>query len=373
MPIETLLVMLTAALQMRFSRLLAVLVLGLLWCKGGRLEAQVVTNPSFEGTAGAGQVPPGWSLCSGTPDIQVISGTGNGIYAINTPPTHGNTYMGMVTRQNGWTESMSQLLPSPLQAGTAYSGSIDIYTSNLHSNWVDRGRLEFWGGFSSCQYSQLLWSSGQINNFHFFQTYPVSFTPSASYTHFTILNVNITGSDLSYNCFDNLVLSPSYTPMSLSGNTNDATCAGITDGYIILTVTGGAPPYTFSWTGPGGFTSSSQNIYNLSTGTYSVTVTDALGNSATGSWFIDLGSPAVGPMDTCIWLGGYSNDWFHICNWSNDYLPDAGCHVRIPGSTPHQPWIVGDTGRCKSIEINVFSGAELTIDKANAGYLKEGP
>ncbi len=52
------------------------------------------------------------------------------------------------------------------------------------------------------------------------------------------------------------------------------------DGRISLTVMGGVAPYSYTWSGPNGFTSTEQNIYNLTTGLYSVTVSDALCGNA---------------------------------------------------------------------------------------------
>ena len=47
------------------------------------------------------------------------------------------------------------------------------------------------------------------------------------------------------------------------------------DGSIeLLNVTGGLRPYVFSWIGPNGFASSSEDIFNLENGTYTLTVTD---------------------------------------------------------------------------------------------------
>ncbi len=57
-------------------------------------------------------------------------------------------------------------------------------------------------------------------------------------------------------------------------------CAGGSNGSINLTVAGGNPAYTFSWTGPGGFTATTEDITNLAAGAYAVTITDA--NSCTG-------------------------------------------------------------------------------------------
>jgi gliding motility-associated-like protein len=52
-------------------------------------------------------------------------------------------------------------------------------------------------------------------------------------------------------------------------------CNGNTNGTINITRTGGIPAFTFAWTGPSGFTSSSEDITGLRAGTYNLTVTDA--------------------------------------------------------------------------------------------------
>ena len=56
---------------------------------------------------------------------------------------------------------------------------------------------------------------------------------------------------------------------------NNMSCNGICDGSIDIDVAGG--PFTYSWTGPGGFTDTTQDINNLCAGTYIVEVTDATG------------------------------------------------------------------------------------------------
>ncbi|MEM7104478.1 MAG: Ig-like domain-containing protein, partial [Bacteroidota bacterium] len=61
----------------------------------------------------------------------------------------------------------------------------------------------------------------------------------------------------------------------------NVTCNGATDGSIALDLTGGCEPYTYSWTGPGGFTSTSEDLSGLGAGTYNVTVTDDNGCSLT--------------------------------------------------------------------------------------------
>lgn len=56
---------------------------------------------------------------------------------------------------------------------------------------------------------------------------------------------------------------------------NDVTCFNADNGSINITVTGGTGNYTYNWTRNGGFHSSTEDISNLSPGTYVVTVTDA--------------------------------------------------------------------------------------------------
>ncbi|MBN1132523.1 MAG: gliding motility-associated C-terminal domain-containing protein [Bacteroidales bacterium] len=55
---------------------------------------------------------------------------------------------------------------------------------------------------------------------------------------------------------------------------NNISCNGFSDGTIDVTVSGGTPPYDFSWTGPSGFTATTGDISNLSPGDYELTITD---------------------------------------------------------------------------------------------------
>ncbi|MEZ2443390.1 gliding motility-associated C-terminal domain-containing protein [Chitinophaga sp. RCC_12] len=61
---------------------------------------------------------------------------------------------------------------------------------------------------------------------------------------------------------------------------NNITCNGANDGAARVTPSGGTAPYTYSWSPGGG---STQTVSNLSPGTYTTTVTDANGCTATSS------------------------------------------------------------------------------------------
>jgi large repetitive protein len=51
-------------------------------------------------------------------------------------------------------------------------------------------------------------------------------------------------------------------------------CFGSSDASINVNVSGGTSPYTYSWTGPGSYTSSSKDIALLGAGVYNLTITD---------------------------------------------------------------------------------------------------
>ena len=52
------------------------------------------------------------------------------------------------------------------------------------------------------------------------------------------------------------------------------TLVGASTGEIDLTVSGGVAPFVYTWSGPGGFSSTDEDLTGLSSGTYTVTVTD---------------------------------------------------------------------------------------------------
>lgn len=67
------------------------------------------------------------------------------------------------------------------------------------------------------------------------------------------------------------------TVLNLTATITPATCPAFNDGAIGLIVSGGTAAYTYTWTGPGAFTSNLANISGLIAGGYSITITDANG------------------------------------------------------------------------------------------------
>ena len=91
-------------------------------------------------------------------------------------------------------------------------------------------------------------------------------------------------------CVESFNVSIGESPeILIDGSILDASCFNFSDGSIDLSVSGGAGGFTFSWSGPNGFTSVQEDLINLSAGTYTVTVTDA--NSCEQTADFDVSQP----------------------------------------------------------------------------------
>lgn len=77
-------------------------------------------NPSFEDQPDFGKPPVGWFYCGNfgetPPDIHP-----GGFYGVETLPKDGQTYVGMVVRDNGTEEQLGQRLAAPLVPGQCYA------------------------------------------------------------------------------------------------------------------------------------------------------------------------------------------------------------------------------------------------------------
>ncbi len=76
-----------------------------------------------------------------------------------------------------------------------------------------------------------------------------------------------------------------YTSELSNYNGYNISCYGKSNGYIRLELSPNLAPYTFSWKGPDGFSSSTEDISELKVGEYTVTITD-VNNCSTSETFV---------------------------------------------------------------------------------------
>ncbi len=132
----------------------------------GQGQSIPLTNPSFEDLPVPGRAPRGWTDCgqAGESPVDVHPA---GSFGVTKPPADGHSYIGMVTRDNGTWESISQPLPSPLRAGECYlfafyAARSEQYmsvsrTTNEPANFEAPALVRVWGADSArCNRAQLL-------------------------------------------------------------------------------------------------------------------------------------------------------------------------------------------------------------------------
>jgi hypothetical protein len=85
--------------------------------------------------------------------------------------------------------------------------------------------------------------------------------------------------------------------VSASASSTPAAC-GVNNGSATASMTGGTFPYQYIWTGPAGFSSSIQSPTGLAAGTYSVTIIDGNGCTASTSTTVAASGSGVGATAT---------------------------------------------------------------------------
>ncbi|MEZ5195068.1 MAG: gliding motility-associated C-terminal domain-containing protein [Bacteroidales bacterium] len=124
--------------------------------------SQYFVNPSFEGTILQLGPPPDWDMCieGSTPNVQP------GKYNVYLSPSHGITYVGLLTRGSGTWEDMYADLEIPLSKDSCYIFKIDLAFQEalVASTIVDPVFLKIYGTNVNCQKDNLLWESPTIDN-----------------------------------------------------------------------------------------------------------------------------------------------------------------------------------------------------------------
>jgi len=142
----------------RFEK--SIIFLGLL-CLSLSCGAQItVINASFEDEPADATTPQGWQACDDltTPDILP------GYWGVYNDPSHGNTYVGIITRENGTFESFGQKLSAPLKKGMCYRSEIDLAHSKIYAGYNKPIRLRMYIGTTKCDRSQLIFESEVVSS-----------------------------------------------------------------------------------------------------------------------------------------------------------------------------------------------------------------
>jgi gliding motility-associated-like protein len=86
--------------------------------------------------------------------------------------------------------------------------------------------------------------------------------------------------------------------LDISVNVTDISCANANDGSLEATASGGILPYSYLWSGPGGYSATTENITGLTSGLYEVQVIDGNGCSLSSSEQAFIDEPNVVSIDS---------------------------------------------------------------------------
>lgn len=169
--------------------------LGILIFSLGEIVAQdapiYLNNASFEDFPRPGKEPRGWYDCGAinfpeetAPDVHPVEGTP--AFGVSASAQDGDTYLGMVVRENDSWESVAQRLTVPMQAGKCYTFSIQLATSktynsilrgtNREASFTNPVKLRIWGGAGYCRRDELLAESKLVTHSDW-QEYEFKFEP----------------------------------------------------------------------------------------------------------------------------------------------------------------------------------------------------
>lgn len=109
-------------------------------------------NASFEGTPQDAKIPEEWFPCGkfSTPDILP------GPWGVYQEAADGNTFLGLISREDGTWEFIGQDLDKPLKKDECYTFRVKLARSTGYVGYNKPLKFRIWGGTQKCEKLQLL-------------------------------------------------------------------------------------------------------------------------------------------------------------------------------------------------------------------------
>lgn len=237
------------------------------------------------------------------------------------------TYQLILTDAQGCQATASQTLSAPLPLDAVLNAPLNACGHAIRCFGGQDGSVELGGITGGCPPYAVTWSNGGTG-------LSQSGLAAGTYTATITDAVGCT-----------LVRSITLTqpaPLDLGAVITDATCSLSPDGGIDLSVSGGCPGYAYGWSGPYGYSDSLEDPQAVRSGSYTVTVTDAMGCTASATFVIgtlDNLSASLGCcQDTAICAGDsvlLRVDLTGDGPWFLSYLEGTVPHVVMVTASPY--------------------------------------
>jgi len=230
--------------------------------------------------------------CNGGEDGSVMASIFGGILPYNYLWSSGGTtstedslsagtYSLTITDSNNCVTTLNATLTEPTTLGltlNAINGSCDGSCDGSLSATIS-------GGTPAYSYS---WSNND--------TMPV--TDSLCVGAYNLVIIDVNGCMI----FDTAFISEPSVLTIISDSITDVSYFGTNTGFIYASVTGGNSAYSYSWTGPTGFSSATEDLDSVYVGTYILTVSDSLGCTTSMQFIVNgpVGYPLIVQADSVI-------------------------------------------------------------------------
>ena len=225
-----------------------------------------INEPAALTTSTSGVDASCFGACDGTATVSVGGGIGPYTYTWNDPGTQNTataaglcagSYNVLVNDANGCSRSSGITVTDIAAIGIDVAAMDDSCGNGNGTATVTAS-----GGTGAYTY---LWDGGQT-------TQTVVGLSEGTY-NVTVTDAN--GCNVNTDLFSAAIISSTPPISNATATATNITCNGAADGMAIANATTGITPYTYAWSDPGNQTA--QTAVGLSTGTYTVTITDAFG------------------------------------------------------------------------------------------------
>lgn len=161
-----------------------ILGLFLLLCStqlAAQLKPIILNNASFEGTPHDAVTPKDWYPCGFDSSPDILPGP----WGVYQKPTQGNTFLGLITRDDNTWETLGQKMPKPFKKERCYKFKVDLASSPAYAGYSKPTCFRVWVGNSACERAQLIAISPTINHYEW-KTYEFLFSTKEDYKYIII-------------------------------------------------------------------------------------------------------------------------------------------------------------------------------------------
>ncbi len=317
------------------------------------LQAQInFNNPGLNGTRGTDIVPPQWTKCALTPDVQPDQ------WCVITQPKEGDSYAGFASG-----EFLGQRLNCALVQGKNYSMSLwlaydpDYSSTMVAGNCIPRGdrgapgNFQLWAGTSNCAKQELLYESGVMTPDHErnWVEHEIRFKPNNTYDYILICSDDEGGANV---LVDNISQQIVQEPDSFSVDNSNVVCFGDeTASATVFPPNIGGSNYEYLWsTSP---PQTTQTATGLGAGTYTCTITDNNG-PCTASY--DVTVTVTGPPELVVNM---------VCNDVSAMPANGSVAAQPSGGVPPYSYVWAASNTTDSVRNNLDAGSyEVTVTDA---------